>query len=177
MMFIRHGIFARRGRLERRRTTLVASTIVLLLVIVATIIGIVKAAGTADLGGATGLTKGSIYGIFSYNDDIPENMPRDALVTLDLYFNINGASDVDAAYFADYWSYDLSSLVDDSIFASIEDETGLEIEVNNEIIGTYDVTNGHVLVTVNKNSSVWLQNSVSGTITVRLNVDPEKIGT
>ncbi len=177
MMFIRHGIFARRGRLERRRTAIVASTIVLLLVIVATIIGIVKAAGTADLGGATGLTKGNIYGDFSYNDDTPHNMPRDAQVTLDLTFNINGASDVDAAYIADYWSYDLSSLVDDSIFASIEDETGLEIEVNNEIIGTYDVTNGHVLVTVNKNSSVWLQNSVSGTITVRLNVDPEKIGT
>ena len=177
MMFLRHGIFARRGRLERRRTIIVASAAVLLLAIVATIIGIVRAAGTADLGGSTGLTRGDISGVFSYNNDIAHNMPRDAQVTLDLTFNISGASAVDAAYIADYWSYDLSSLVNDSVFASIEDETGLEIEMNNEVIGTYNVSNNQVLVTVNKNSSVWLLNDVTGVITVRLNVDPEKVGT
>ena len=185
MMFKRHGVFARRGRLERRRNLRIASLGGLLLVAAAAIYGFAHAEQIAQLGGSNGLTGGNISGAFSYNSE-PVNsssqLARDQKVQLSLTFDISGTSNIYTAAQADKWEYNLSDLISgsDAIFGSvepIEGGTGI-VYYNGSRMGTYEISNSKILITADQ--EFWDTHpgltAITAGVTLTLNVDSKKLG-
>ena len=73
MMFLRHGMFARKSAVERRRKLVIGGILGLLLVLSMVIYAIVKAAGSYNLGyvdaSNKGLTNGHISGDITKTDN------------------------------------------------------------------------------------------------------------
>ncbi len=176
MMFLRHGIFARRGRLERRRNLAIASVAGLLLMSVVAIYGLVNAAQSADLGGADGLTQGDITGEFLTNTGgNPVDIARDDQVLLRLTFDI-GSDKMRAARDADTWVYDLSDLFAASdVFDSMVADGGT-VYYGSQPMGTYSVNGSSIVMSIDP---AFLADKTSATagVTVTLNLAPEKVKT
>lgn len=186
MMFKRHGVFARKGRLERRRNLRIASIGGLLLLSAAVIYGFVQAYGvTADLGGSTGLTEGDISASFSYNNnavDSNSQLARNQKIQLSLIFSIDG-NNVQTAYQVDNWEYDLSDLISGSgaIFEGIEPIEGGTgtVKYGSDDMGTYIISNNKIIMTIN--DEFWDEHpgltEITAGVTLTLDVDPKKVGT
>ena len=183
MMFIRHGMFARRSTVERRRELIVIGVVGLLLVLSATIFAVVKAAQgeykleyTSD--SDKGLTDGNITGTLANTDGgSAQNINRDGKVKLNLEFNILNEMVSDAKD-ADTWTYDLSSISSANNFISSVDDITTPIEIVNDgvVIATYKVVNNKVTITLKKDADAtnWWNthtNNVKVGLSVNLNID------
>ena len=150
MMFIRHEIFARRGRSGRRRNFIVGATIGLLLLITALVYHFVNAAVAYDLAGSTGLTSGNIVGVVTATDgSAAADINRDDKVSLDITFGIDNAKRQTALQGGVVWVYDLSSIVGSGKdFSAVEDVTTPQNIYDSSFSTTEPV--GHFTVQNNK---------------------------
>ena len=188
MMFIRHGMFARKSVVERRRKLIIGASIGLLLVTTAVIYAVVKAAGSFDLAyvdaSNPGLTSGNITGTLTKTDNsAATNVDRDGKIKLHLEFNftndvINNAKDADA------WTYDLGDIVSNNASIASIDNVTTPVDIVNDgvVIAKYTVTNGVATVVPEKTTEAinWWADHTSNVkvgFTVNLNLDKVGVGT
>jgi len=175
MMFLRHGIFARKGRLERRRRIQVAAVIGLLLVVVVSIYRLANAAQGVELGGADGLTSGDIVGEFSYAGGEAINVPRNAQVQLDLSFTID-QSKLSAAQEAGQLDYDLSDLTNLSIFNAIT-SNNQSVRHNAVECGQYVLNGTKLEIEINEDFWTNNYNPANFDLSVLLDIDSSAVET
>ena len=186
MMFLRHGIFARKSAVERRRKLVIGSIIGLLLVTTAVIYAAVKAAGSYDLAytdaSHKGLTSGNITGVLSTTDYVTPvvNLDRDGKATLHLEFGLTDDVIADAKT-ADAWTYDLNSAVSDNAFiASFDDiSTPVDIQKDGVVIAKYTVSNNVITIVPEQTQDAtdwWANNTSSVIVGVDVDLNIDKVG-
>lgn len=191
MMFLRHGTFARKSKVERRRKLVVGSFAGLLLTAAVIVCTTVQASGDLNLAYTdatdTGLTRGNITGTLTkLNDSTNINVDRDGQVKLNLKFNLDD-SELGNAQNADAWIYDLSSAVGSGsanpFVASVEQNTNPTSIIKDGVtIAKYTVQNNVITVIPQSTSDAmtwWSTHStnVSIELSVILNLDKVEVGT
>lgn len=185
MMFLRHGMFARKSIVERRRKLIIGGVLGLLLVLSMLIYAIVKAAGSYDLGYVNeqnkGLTNGHITGEITKTDNTQaSDVGRDSIVKLNLKFDFTNDM-VESAKNADAWTYNLSSVVTDNSFISAVNDITSPIDIVNDgvIIATYTVSNGLITVVPSQSTEAqdwWTSHASNVKVGLSVNLQLDKIG-
>ena len=195
MMFLRHGMFARKSAVERHRKLVIGGILGLLLVVSVAIFAIVKAAGNSLNLGYTdgnnkGLTEGNITGTISTTSGASPatGLDRDGKAKLHLQFNFDdtviAAATADANAIDDWtsntWTYDLSSAVSNNAFiASFDDMTSQDIVNDGVVIAKYSVSGNKITITPERTADAlnwWTNHTSNVRASLSLDFNIDKIG-
>ena len=188
MMFLRHGTFARKSKVERRRKLVVSGFAGLLLAAAVIVCTTAQASGNLNLAYSdatdTGLTGGNITGTLSKVDDsAATNIDRDGQIKLNLEFNLDD-NEIENAKNADAWTYDLSSAVGSGsvnpFVASVENITSPASIVKDSVtIAEYTVQSNVITVVPQSTSDAttwWTTHSTNVSIDLSVILNLDKVG-